>query len=399
MSVEKRNSHARAVSNDELYHWKYIKREKQANGKWKYTYYRKTTPKSASATSTSVTKKKADGVPNGTVKKVKNFKYVKKEKINGKWRYFYDVETAVSDGKKKISSIFEKIGNKAINIANDKIEPVSNTVVEKGKKLVKTLYDNKTNMYDITSKNYNAKKKQISQLPEWKAIVARKDPEYVKKNDDGTTTYLIDDYIAKKKHPVLDVVDDVTSGRKVKINKITKNSVAAGLKDYVRSTVSLAATVASLGSKFLIEKFKTSQGSYDEDIKQVTTATNNGAKYIQQLLQAASSKVNKQEITNLTAKISEQDIADLMSTVSKRDIASKVNKQEIARLASTMVSSTTNATTSSSMNSDKITTAVEKMMKSASDDSHVESVKKALVGLSEEEIEAAYRIMLRQLGE
>ena len=26
------------IREDELYHWKYIKREKQANGKWKYYY-------------------------------------------------------------------------------------------------------------------------------------------------------------------------------------------------------------------------------------------------------------------------------------------------------------------------------------------------------------------------
>ena len=112
----------------------------------------------------------------------------------------------------------------------------------------------------------------------------------MRKNKDGTTTYLIDDYLVKKKHPELDVIDDLGAGRKVSLNKVDKQTLIAGGKDYIKS----AQQVVGIAAKVLTEKFKVSQGTYNDEINSAVTSTRNttvntsqailtGMKYLQQM--------------------------------------------------------------------------------------------------------------------
>lgn len=169
-----------------------------------------------------------------------HWKYLSKEKIKGKWRYYYD-----------------------------KINP-------------------KDNPYDINSKNYNEKIKELAKDKEWQAIVKRNDPEYVKKNSDGTTKYLIDDYLLNKKHPVIDGLKDVGMGRKVSINKITYKSTIAGFKDYVRMGRKTIENTIALGTLTLSTGIKNSQGSYDKQKKQFKANVKTGKKMVDDTLKAYS---------------------------------------------------------------------------------------------------------------
>jgi len=174
-------------------------------------------------------------------KSLKHFKYIKKVRKNGKWRYYYDTESLTKD--------------------------------------FNSVYNNPNNIYDVTANNYDDKMKKIANSKEWQDIVARKDPEYVTKSEDGSTKYLIDDYLVKKKHPELDIIDDIGAGRKVSLNELTMDTAIAGAKDYIK-TGQLAIAVAA---KALTERFKLQQGSYKDSTSEVAKAANKGYKILSSL--------------------------------------------------------------------------------------------------------------------
>ena len=162
--------------------------------------------------------------------------------------------------------------------------------IKKEKKNGKTryYYDKPSNMYDVSPSDYDSKIKQIENSQEWQDIVKRNDPEYVKTMEDGSKKYLIDDYLVKKKHPELDVIDDLGSGRKISINKMEVGSFIAGAKDYIKSAQQMIGIVA----KALTEKFKLQQGTYKNEIdtskKTVNDTINRGAAFVSLVFQSYS---------------------------------------------------------------------------------------------------------------
>lgn len=164
-----------------------------------------------------------------------HYKYIDKYKSKtGKWVYVYS----------------KKVG-KGVNNAYHKTSKKYKKITEE-------------NMYDTNRSNYNEKIKKIANSKEWKDIIARNDPEYVTKDENGKTIYKIDDYLVKKKHPTLDILDDAANGRDLSLNKITLDSILAGGNDYLKTGLAYVSIV----SKVLTEKFKYSQGSYNDVEKQ-----------------------------------------------------------------------------------------------------------------------------------
>jgi len=177
--------------------------------------------------------------------------YARVDLPNGLYRYFYDAKEYLAYMKGKAKDIYahkEEILQDKINKGVSKLEQLYNKL-------------DKENKYMTDDYNYDKKIKEVAKNKEWQDIVKRKDPEYVYKDKEGKTVYDIDSYLAKKKHPGLDIADDVVMGRKVTVNKLDKQAAVAGAADYAKTYVALAA----LGTKFMLEKFKFSQGSYKEE--------------------------------------------------------------------------------------------------------------------------------------
>lgn len=177
--------------------------------------------------------------------------YARVDLPNGLYRYFYDAKEYLAYMQGKAKDVYahkEEILQDKINQGVSKLEQLYNKL-------------DKENKYMTDDWNYDKKIKQVAETKEWQDIVKRKDPEYVYKDKEGKTVYDIDSYLSKKKHPVLDAADDVVMGRNVTINKLDKQAAVAGVADYAKTYVALAA----LGTKFMLEKFKFSQGSYKEE--------------------------------------------------------------------------------------------------------------------------------------
>lgn len=191
-------------------------------------------------------------------------KYVARVEIgekNGKmqYRYFYTMREWLAYLKDETKKKFENLNKNKEDIFAEKINI--------GVKKLEDLYNHvdTNNKYMTDDYNYDKKIAEVKKSAEWRKIVRTKDPEYTRYDKKtGQVTYDIDSYLAKKKHPVLDVADDVVSGRNVKINKVEKEALAAGVADYAKTYVSMAA----IGTKFLLEKFKFSQGSYKDEKQQ-----------------------------------------------------------------------------------------------------------------------------------
>lgn len=155
----------------------------------------------------------------------------------------------------------------------------------------------------MSGANYDKKIQEIAKSKEWQDIVRRQDPEYVRKNADGTVTYLLDDYLVKKKHPELDIIDDLGTGRKISLNKIDKQTLIAGGKDYITS----AQQLLGIAAKVLTEKFKLSQGTYNKQInnavnttKRTANSTIDTVKAIQTGMQYISALSTMNQIYTLT---------------------------------------------------------------------------------------------------
>ena len=250
--------HSRVYDNF-LMHWKYIKREKVGD-KWQYTYKDdlKTAANAATAKIKNAPKAASAKIADNT-EKVKNSitAIIGQQKTNAK--------EAVKAAPKKVAAATDKVVQKSTKVANDV-----------GKKVMKNVNDYyEKNIYETGAHDIDAKKKEIEKTVEWQKIVKEENPEYVKKNADGSKEYLIDDYLVKKKHPTLDVIDDLGNGREISVNQIDADALAAGAKDYVDTAVQMLGLV-SYGLK---TKFKLSQGSYKEELKAASETIENGAKY------------------------------------------------------------------------------------------------------------------------
>ncbi len=309
-----------------------------------------------------------------------HWKYVKREKLpNGKWRYYYDKEQAKSDLKKAA----DKVADRVITKANQSTERINNAV-DKAKTALGKWYDNRTNIYDVNRKNYTEKLAQIKDSKEWKDIVARKDSEYVKKDKDGNVSYDVDKYLVDKKHPVLDAIGDIVVGREVKINEITKDSVVAGLKDYANTTLEIGMLGLTFLTNGLTKKFKYSQGSYDEDVENLLATAELGAAYVDSVVSEANTATSR--VSN--GDSIDDVISDVLAgTVTK--VASKVDKDDVAKVAE-MLATAKNVT--DKVRDDNVVEAAKLIVESdtvrnaVGDSEYHTQISNALEGLSEEEI-------------
>ena len=226
--------HSRVYDNF-LMHWKYIKREKVGD-KWQYTH--KDDLKTAANAATAKVKnapKAASAKIAANTEKVKNSitSMIGQQKTNAK--------EAVKAAPKKAADAADKVVQKSTKVANDV-----------GKKVMKNVNDYyEKNIYETGSHNIDAKKKEIEKTAEWQKIVKEENPEYVKKKADGSKEYLIDDYLVKKQHPTLDVIDDLGNGREISVNQIDADALAAGAKDYVDTAVQMLGLISyGLKTKF-----------------------------------------------------------------------------------------------------------------------------------------------------
>lgn len=288
--------HSRVYDNF-LMHWKYIKREKVGD-KWKYTY--KDDLKTAANAATAKVKKApkaASAKIAANTEKVKNSitAMIGQQKANAK--------EAVKAAPKKVAAATDKVVQKSTKVAN-----------EVGKKVMKNVNDYyEKNVYETGPHNIDAKKKEIEKTAEWQKIVKEENPEYVKKNADGSKEYLIDDYLVKKKHPTLDVIDDLGNGREISVNQIDADALAAGAKDYVDTAVQMLGLV-SYGLK---TKFKLSQGSYKEELKAASETIENGAKYCNDIYEVSKTtyKDLEKNAGNIPANVNVDDLEKISMAV------------------------------------------------------------------------------------
>lgn len=255
--------------------------------------------------------------------KRKDHKYVARVELpDGKYRYFYTLAEYAAYLKGEAKNAWdnkEKIMEENINKGVAKLEELYNKL-------------NKENKYMTDDYNYDRKIEQIKNTKEWQDIVKRNDPEYTRVNrETGEKTYDIDSYLAKKKHPVLDAADDAIMGRPVRLNKIEKEALTAGAADYGKTYV----TMAAVGTKFLLEKFKFSQGSYKDEKQQAINYVNDNKKNItnaatqaeqlltsdnaQQIISDGEKYVNQAIKTYGTAQTINNDISKVKESISKED--------------------------------------------------------------------------------
>lgn len=323
-----------APDSDYLQHWKYVKREK-VNGKWKYWYE----------------------LPNGKVignkptpttikENVIKEDVIKEQKI---------VEKKIPEKKipeKKISAkeFVEKTVDKTIDSALAKVNNAPeklNKVVDKAKEVGKKIYDDPDNIYNITSGSYKEKIEKVKQTDEWKKIVASNDPEYVKTKSDGSKQYLIDEYLVKKKHPVIDIVSDIAADREITVNEITKESTVAGLKENAFAAITTGIMVAGVASKLLTEKFKLKQGSYDDEINAVLDTINAGSSYVEKNVgkvdpvkvedaKKVIDSIGDSDVTKVTKSINEGNVVEAARVIVESEtVKSKVGSNEYYKLLET----------------------------------------------------------------
>lgn len=238
----------------------------------------------------------------------------------------------LSEKKESIDKALDKLG---VTVATE-APKFANKAVDKTKEVINKLYDDKSNVFDINRYNYNDKIKQVAETDEWKAIVARQDPEYVRKNSDGTTSYLIDDYVAKKKMPVIDVLDDIISERPITVNKIEKDAIVAGIKAKFFGTLSIGMIGVGVVTKALLAKSKFQQGSYDDEIKRTVDNVSAGKEYVERSFSIANgTKVTDEDIKNVVGLV--QKSADSMSKA--KNANSNINEGKVIEAAQILLNS------------------------------------------------------------
>ena len=238
----------------------------------------------------------------------------------------------LSEKKESVDKALDKLG---VTVATEAPE-FANKAVDKTKKVLNKLYDDKNNVFDINRYNYNDKIKKVAETDEWKAIVARQDPEYVRKNADGTTSYLIDDYVAKKKMPIIDVLDDIISERPITVNKIEKDAIVAGIKAKFFGTLSIGMIGVGVVTKALLAKSKFQQGSYDDEIKRTVDNVSAGKEYVERSFSIANgTKVTDEDIKNVVSLV--QKSADSMSKA--KNANSNINEGKVIEAAQILLNS------------------------------------------------------------
>lgn len=233
--------------------------------------------------------------------------------VNAGKNFVSKLMTAKEEVSNKITNKAREITNKAKEISDKVVKDVITKVnelpsavdkiVNKVKEFGTKIYNDDDNIYDINPLNYDEKIEKIKQTDEWKAIVARKDPEYTRYREDGSIEYLIDDYIAKKKHPLVDALGDIAVGRPISVNEISKDTVVAGLKEFVFSKVAFGAAIVAVGTKFLTEKTKLYQGSYEEEVEEMQRKMDLGYEYVKQY-NSSESGVSRSDVENVLATLS-----------------------------------------------------------------------------------------------
>lgn len=238
----------------------------------------------------------------------------------------------LSEKKESIDKSLDSLGVTVATVA----PKFANKAVDKTKEVINKLYDDKSNVFDINRYNYNDKIKKVTETDEWKAIVARQDPEYVRKNADGTTSYLIDDYVAKKKMPVIDVLDDIISERPITVNKIEKDAIVAGIKAKFFGTLSIGMIGVGVVTKALLARSKFQQGSYDDEIKRTVDNVSAGKEYVERSFSIANgTKVTDEDIKNVVSLV--QKSADSMSKA--KNANSNINEGKVIEAAQILLNS------------------------------------------------------------
>ena len=362
---------------DELYHWKYIKKVRlpNSNGKNKYRYYyswdeinkdiKNNVIKKEDVSNTTEPKSNTnfsiiDSIKNSFAK-VSNIssevinkgkESIEKMISNAKETVDRTIDNAketidrtVENTKKKIDDT-EKVIDKTIEDTKDNLK----TKVDDTKKQVKDAtvgkaletydkvekaFNDPDNIYDIAFWNYEQKIKDVENSKEWQDIVKRKDPEYVRKNADGTTSYLLDDYLVKKKHPGLDVIDDLFNGRKVTVNEVDAQTFVAGTKDYI----SLGGAAAVGISEVLKALVKAYQGSYNDDIEEVRNTASNVKTAVDTATNSYAGKIYNEynKYVNTSDATTYKDTATAINNIAKNvSKASGVSDTDYTKLASSV---------------------------------------------------------------
>lgn len=324
-----------------------------------------------------------------------HFKYIKKVKLsNGKFRYYYDWDELKNDTvgaiKNKVTETARDLGKKSLTAANNVADTIDG-LVNKGKKVINNFIDSPDNIYDVTSSSYSAKIEKIKNTEEWKKIVAKQDPEYVKQNQDGSISYNINKYLIDKKHPVLDIVGDILAGRKVDTNEITPETVVSGLKDYAIGTLRSGILGAKVATTVLTEKFKLQQGTYDDQITRLSNTIDTGSKYVDDLVGMGR-----------TIQSNSGDVLDVLKSESNTlGSTSSVSKSTIENTAK-IIAQTASYEASRQLNNGNIIAAARVIMQSdilqntLGPNEYYKMAQNAISGLSDEEI-MALNILLKEL--
>lgn len=221
----------------------------------------------------------------------KKHKYIAKVKVGKAWRYFYS-QAAYN-----------------IYLAQQKY----NEMISK-------------NMYATSGSDYDQKIAQIANTPEWRSIVARRDPEYRRYDANGREYYDIDTYLAKKKHPELDIIEDFVSGRQITVNKITKDTLIAGLNEKVQAIGTLAFVASQAG----LAASKVKQGTYSTSIDGAKSTASTYAKVGEDYINTATTAYSSSGAAAATAAVGTKFYNDnkesIDATVSKA-VNAKVKEQ------------------------------------------------------------------------
>ena len=245
------------------------------------------------------------------------------------------IKSMSDESKQQVDGFLDKIG---VSIKQEvaKTPDRLNKVVDKVKEVGAKVYDDKDNIYDVNVMNYDDKIQKIAETPEWKAIVERQDPEYVKKNADGTTKYLIDDYLAKKKMPLIDVVDDIVSNRPITVNEVDKDAIVAGVKQKIFGTISLGVLAAGVVSKALIEKTKLSQGSYNDEVNELAETMSAGMKFVKDMGAVVDENVSVEDAKQVMSYVQNSSkVDDVKKTVDS------INEGKVVEAAKIILNSDT----------------------------------------------------------
>ena len=281
----------------------------------------------------------------------KDHKYIAriKDSLN-KYRYFYTQEAidAYKNAKSNISTAANNArtsANKALTTARSNISTAANNAQTSANKAlttarsnisttankVKDLFTDK-NLYNVTPSNYTAKKAAIQKTKEWKDITNDKNSEYLVKKSDGSTYYDFDQYLVDKKHPVLKAVRDVFNGKKVSLSKQNAKTLVAGAKDYIRVAENAANLAGEVSYAIVQAQLKNSQGSYEQQKKDITKAINNTANAVD----SASKAINKAtESANSSANNVNNSASDITNQVENatallnRATSGKLSKEDI----------------------------------------------------------------------